>query len=776
MYPLKGELDMKKAYMVGNTHFDPVWLWKWDEAMSSITATFRSALDRMKEYPDFKYSFATPPVFEWIKKTSPDMFEEIKQRVAEGRWELAEGWWLQPDCYAPSGESLVRQGLYGQRYLMENFGQHAESVFNIDSFGHSPMMPQILRKSRIPYYVFCRPERRHITLDEPLFNWRSPDGSCVLTYRDDGPYNKNTALAIERAAEQPYDSMLVYGVTDHGGAPTIQSIEEITQSENAVFSTVKEFFAGRQTDYTVDRELLTGDFGVYANHTEIKALNRTAEYAVLNAERASVIGGDYDGQALRRCWQDVLFNQFHDILGGACIKQAYFDARNVYGRAIATANEIMHYQLLKITNQIEMPGKNPDNPWNIVVWNLNATAYSGYIEAEVQWMHEFPWYDGGIRLEDAEGNTYECQIIRERSVVPRFRSRFLFKAIIPAMGYRAFKLIKTEEPVVPQGQDELRTLETERYTITLSEHGGIASVYDKSEQRTVKNNLLQPTCLVDDGDTWAFNIPGYGQEQEAFRPVSMELIEKGVHRTTVKATYAFRASKLEMYYTVYDKEAYLDVRYRVVWNEKHTVLKLMTDVEQNEHTVSVPYGSIERGEAQAERPMGEWICADGLTFALDHAFAYTVCDGRLGLTLLRSPIYGDLRIGEIDLSLDHEIQAQGVTEGRVRVCFDPVINAADMARAFNNPPIVLCESNHCGTMPSSGSFLSYAAEGVELTVLKQAEDSSATIVRGVETQGHAQTVKLILMGKDYFFDVAPYEIFTLLIDGVTAEKVDMLEG
>ena len=106
--------------MIANTHFDPVWLWKWDEAMSSITATFRSALQRMEEYPEFKYSFTTPPVFEWIKNTDPQLFNEIKKRVAEGRWELAEGWWVQPDCYSASGESYIRQGLYGQKYILEN--------------------------------------------------------------------------------------------------------------------------------------------------------------------------------------------------------------------------------------------------------------------------------------------------------------------------------------------------------------------------------------------------------------------------------------------------------------------------------------------------------------------------------------------------------------------------------------------------------------------------------------------------------------------------------
>ena len=329
---------------------------------------------------------------------------------------------------------------------------------------------------------------------------------------------------------------------------------------------------------------------------------------------------------------------------------------------------------------------------------------------------------------------------------------------------------------MPQTQNDLYTLETERYTFTLSEHGGIASVYDKREQRTVKSDLVRPACFVDDGDTWAFNICGYGQELEAFRPISIELIEKGVYRTTVKATYAFRSSLLEMYYTAYDKEDYLDVHYRVRWNEKHIVLKLMTAVEQEEHTVSIPYGSVRRASSQAERPMGEWICADRLTFACDHAFAYTMFDGRLGITLLRSPIYGDLRIGEIDLDLDHEIHEQGINEGNVRVSFDESCIAARMATAFNNPPIVLCESNHGGALPSSGSYLSCEAEGIELTVLKRAEDTEQTVVRGVECLGQKQDLRFTFKGRAYALEVSPFEIFTVLIDGEDIRRVDMLEG
>lgn len=135
-----------------------------------------------------------------------------------------------------------------------------------------------------------------------------------------------------------------------------------------------------------------------------------------------------------------MFNQFHDILGGASINDAYFDAYNQQGRAISTANEITHYALQGITRKIRMVGSNPENPWNILVWNLNDTDYNGYIEAEVQWLHEFPAYSGGIALEDDEGNRYSCQIILEKSVIQGFRSRFVFKANIPAFGYKPLRL------------------------------------------------------------------------------------------------------------------------------------------------------------------------------------------------------------------------------------------------------------------------------------------------------------------------------------------------
>ena len=170
---------MAKIYLIGNAHLDPVWLWRWQEVFSEIISTFRSALDRMKDFPDFKFTSACAVYYQWIEKVDPDMFEEIKERVKEGRWNIVGGWFLQPDCNLPSGESFARHGLISQRYFKEKFGITAKTGYNVDSFGHNASLPQILKKSGMNNYVFMRPMPEEGKTKETLFNWESADGSSV---------------------------------------------------------------------------------------------------------------------------------------------------------------------------------------------------------------------------------------------------------------------------------------------------------------------------------------------------------------------------------------------------------------------------------------------------------------------------------------------------------------------------------------------------------------------------------------------------------------------
>lgn len=765
---------MQKYYMVGNTHFDPVWLWKWDEAMASIRATFRSALDRMKEDPEFIYSFATPPVFDWIKATDPEMFAEIQQRVAEGRWDLAEAWWLQPDCYSGMGETFVRQGLYGQKYLQENFGVISDSVFNIDSFGHSPMLPQILKKSHVDYYCFKRPEPKFVPLEKPRFQWEGIDGTRILTLRAEGIYDPNLDNAINDQVEKEDDVIIVYGVTDHGGAPTKEAIRQIHANPQAEFSTVSRYFKEHEDcDYVVKTELATGDFGPCANHPEVKKWNRTAEYATLNAEKASLIAGNTDGKALEKCWQDIMFNQFHDIIGGCCIPEAYNDAKWMQGRAIHTANEITHYNLQNVTRHIKTLGKNPVDVWNIVLWNLNTSDFEGYVEAEVQWAHEFGWYDKGIELHDADGNVVPCQLITAKAVIPRFRSRFVFKAKVPATGYKMYKLVKTEQEET-QGTANPYAFENDCLKVILSEEtGAIDAIYDTVTGEKLCGKLLQPVCRYDDGDTWAFNVSGYSKDAEPFTVSDVRVIEAGKLRTVIKVTYKFRDSKLEMYYTLCKEERYVDVSYRVNWNEKHYVFKLETPVTDSKHVASVPYGSITRGESSRDLPFSGWLQSDNLTWIVDGSYAYNMVDGNLGFTVLRSPIFGDLRLGELDYEEDYPILSQGITEGKVRVRFDG--KTWDAVDAFTNPPIVIDECNHDGDLPAEHSYYRVVGEGVCLSAVKQCEFDDGEVYRLFENEGKAKTAQLCTPYGCFPVSLTPWEIKTLKWQNGALTEIYMTE-
>lgn len=771
---------MKKFHMIGNTHFDPVWLWKWDEAMASIRATFRSALDRMKEDEGFIYSFATPPVFEWIKRTDPEMFREIKERIAEGRWELAEGWWLQPDCYSANGESYIRQGIYGQRYLKENFGKMSNTVFSADSFGHSPQLPQILRKSGVRYYCFARPEKWHIELTKPYFKWEGIDGSTVLAYRIETAWQPDVNDTAQKLEYLDGDhQLIVYGVTDHGGAPTKKAIADINEAENMEFSTFSNFFETEgDTDYVVSKELLTGDFGPYSNGVDIKRLNLLAENAVLNAEKSAVISGRYEREVLTGCWKDIMFNQFHDILGGATIKEACQDARNLYGRAISTAEYIMHTNLQLVTSQIKMPGKNPDHVWNLVVWNLNGADYNGYMEAEVQWVHEFPWYDKSITLEDSEGNSYECQIIRERSVIPGFRSRFVWKAGVPAMGYKTFKVIKSEKDVkiVSDENPDPYRIETTLFEFVISkENGSLEKAVNKKTGQIMDSPLFVPDCYADDGDTWAFNVEGYGEWLGTFQVTKIQVIENGIHRTKIKVTSRYRDSILSTYYTFYEKESYVDIEYKVHWNEKHTVFKFDMNMKRHGIKVGIPAGSVMREDAKGDVPMSRWIQFGGITLLSDSIFAYYSDEQKVGLTVLRSPIYGDLRIEEIDLDADYAIMQQGMTEGRIRIYFDESIDAEKEAELYANECIVIDEANHDGIYDSVGSYLNVIAEGVSVMALKPCEDDDGIIVRLREYMGQKEEAKLIFDNKTYTIDMSEHEIKTLKIKNEIIKEVNMLE-
>ncbi len=801
-----------KIYMIGTTHFDPVWMWTWDEAMASIRSTFRSALKRMEETPGFIYSFCDPAVFQWIEEVDPDLFNEIQRKVEEGRWELVHGWWVQPDCHMAAGESYVRHGLYAQRYLEEKFGRRANTAFNTDSFGHNVMLPQILKKSGIDHYVFGRPSRQQQDLPDNLFNWRSPDGSSVVAFLAGGEganaYSQDVEEDLREMGgnlpEIGHDCLMLYGVSNHGGAPTKQAIADVLKvkedegSEFAVdFGTVQEFMERQECGELPELrdELMVRDFGVFINENEVKKNNRRCEYALMNAEKlavvANVLGGrEYPADRLRSLWQDALFNQFHDILWGASVKPAYFDARNKHGRVLQSADEILHYSLQAVTRDIDTSGEG----FPVVVWNPNTFPVDAAVEAELQWAWEFEWYEGPIRLTDHDGENIPVQIIQERSVLPGFRSRFLFRDTIPALGYRVYYVHREKAPVVesPHLHISKSGIENDRLRVKINrETGGIASVYDKGAGEEIMSESARFVIREDEGDTWAFSIDEFGEPMRDVTLTETTIVEDGPLRVILRTKAECEDSYFERDYILYKDSNVIEGRYRVDWRDTNKVLKLAFDTGLNDPriTSSVPYGALERDGEGREYPTGEWLDIStgerGVSIISDSIFAYDADGSVASLSILRSPVYAHFPRGEaVKEERDYEYMGQGRHEGAWKLVPHDGDwrdeNIPERATAFNNPVITVDEANHPGERPPEDSFMEIRSDTALGTVLKRAENGEDLIVRFYEYGGNTTGVDLNMsvIGEKYVCECQPHQIKTVRLNragGYKIKDVDNLE-
>lgn len=219
-------------YMIGHAHIDPVWLWPWSEGMAVVHSTFRSALDRMNENPDYVFSCSSAQFYEWVAVNDPEMMKEIKKREKEGRWELVGGWWVEPDVHMASGEALVRHGLYGQASFKKLFGKTVSVGLNADTFGHTASLPQILQKQGITNYTFLRPTPYEMDFPSEVFEWQGIDGTKILSCRIQDSYNIGHDLQrrIDKLASEhllhPTDSLMIfYGVGDHGGELYQRNVE-----------------------------------------------------------------------------------------------------------------------------------------------------------------------------------------------------------------------------------------------------------------------------------------------------------------------------------------------------------------------------------------------------------------------------------------------------------------------------------------------------------------------------------------------------------------------
>jgi len=791
---------MKKIFFVGNAHLDPVWMWRWQEGSCEAKATVRSALDRMKEYPDFKFVCSSASVYKWIEDFAPDMFEEVRARVKEGRFIIVGGQHVQPDCNLPSGEGFVRQALYSQRYFYSRFGKTAKSAYNVDSFGHNLMLPQIFKKSGLDHYVFMRPGKHEMTLPASVFRWRSPDGTEIPAYRIFEPYcyNMNTIEELEEKLseldaylpENSESGMLFYGVGNHGGGPTIQNIELILESQKKhpdttyVFSTVEDYFAELESHYD-DLPVLENDLqhhasGCYAAVSQIKDQMRKSENALLSAENAGMMASFLTGkkpftEKLGEAWENVLFCHFHDILGGCSVEDAYMDASYMLGESMSMAERLKNSAFQTISWAIDTADSKKGYP--IVLFNTLPFEVEQTVAINKK---------AGIIL-DENGQAVAHQYVQSQAYMTYGRPDTLFAAKVPAMGYTTYYM-KDEES--PQYESEVKAfkngIENQHLIVEFEGHTGyIKRIYDKDEERELLSGYGAVPVVIDETghDTWSHAKNFFTKEMAHFGDAKIQVIEEGPVRVTVEVISRYNDSVLKQYFSLVSGERRLDVDAEVVWNEKHKMLKLayQTAAVNPEALYEIPFGVISRPADGEEETGYRWFALTDQThgYALinSNKYSFSAKDNTMYLTVVRSPLYADHGRTPNDRCRFTDQGAHRFAYGFMP--FDPadrspVIRAA---RVLNTPFEVVLENNHKGYLSHDFVGLEADAPNVQISALKRSEDGRGIILRIYETDGQTTevTVKGALLQKPLTVSITPYSIDTyLLIDGEDAWKKVLL--
>ncbi len=800
-----------RFHMIGNAHIDPVWLWPWSEGIAVVHSTFRSALDRMNETPDFIFTASSAQFFRWVADNDPEMLAEIKKRVDEGRFDIVGGWWVEPDMNMPCGESLVRQGLYGQRTFQELLGKRARVASNPDSFGHTGNLPQIIKQQGMENYIFMRPQKHEKAIPSDLFWWEGADGTRVLTYRIQLSYNDEASVQeriqtiMTQGTDQPMkDFMAYYGVGDHGGGATkenIQSIESIKKEKGApaiLYSSPDNYFKEIRKYKNVNIPVVKEDLqhhavGCYTADAEIKKGVRQSEAALLTAEKISALGSlvwyaAYPLKELTSAWQRLLFLQFHDSMAGTSLFEHTQAARNGFGYAMDIAGQAASLALQKLEWQVA--AQDPDSQY-LMLFNPHAWEVNTNIEYDLNRTVMLT----NSRVEDEQGRALSHQWTAGYSETGN-RSRLVVNTRVPSLGYRQIRILKEERPSAVSGvRAENNILENEFIRLKVSREGTIG-LFDKENGKEVfagGESGCRAVVIDDPSDTWSHDVKSYSKETGVFGNAEISIVESGPLRASIRIVTHYGNSTLQTDWIVYSGARNVEAKVTLDWHEQLKMLKFSfpVAVDSPVATYETSYATIIRETDGNEDPGQRWIDVSGesgadtygLTVINDAKYGYSVPGNDLRISVARAAVFAHHIPRVLEAGKPHYWMDQGIQTFRMLLVPHKDSwqqrNIPRIAEEFMHPPVVMYQGIHGGSMPPSGSFAAVDAPGIIISAIKKAEEGDAFIFRCVETLGQPVTalVDMKFAGQKWMGSFRAYEIKSLLLDMKAGliKEVNLLE-
>ena len=757
------------VYTVGHTHIDLAWLWTLKTTEDKTVRSFSTVLELMRRYPEYKFMHSQPQEYLYVKQNAPQIYEQIKGRVKEGRWEPEGGMWVEADCNLTSGESLVRQFLYGCRFFQKEFDKKCEILWLPDVFGYSAALPQIMQQCGIRYFMTTKISWNEFNkMPYDTFLWEGIDGTKVLTHFV--PCRDYNAPAVEGGTETEHfttyngvinpsqvlggwqrysqkdlnpDILMSYGYGDGGGGPTAEMLENQRRLAKGLPGVPKtrqcvptEFFHELEKQVKDSRYLpewngelyLEYHRGTYTTMAKNKKYNRKSEFAYENLEFYSVLAGMVAGSAypekdLRDGWETILRNQFHDIIPGSSIKEVYDESWKEYEKILGRAKELTEQMKKEITASII------GDKGDVVVFNPNSTSCASVVHLGTQELN--------ITVLEADGKRFPVQQTEEGSIVMVDQ--------VPGHGYRVLKPVtEAIEECVPFTVTE-QQVETSFFHIEINEKGQFTSIFDKNANRELLqegkagNVLMTYEDRPHNYDAWDINNYYTEKAWEVEQTSEICVTENGPVRGCIRVTHPYGASKIVQYLYFYPDQYRFDIKNEIDWHEDHILLRdyFPVDIHTNEAVFDIQYGNVKRPThyntswdfAKFEVCAHKWIDVSeddyGISVLNDCKYGYSVHDSVIGLTMLKSSTYPNPQAdrGHHTFSYSFCPHSGDFRKGET----------VAKAYMFNNPCSAAVKQKKMeGSFISQKSLVSVDVPNVVIETVKKAEDSEALIVRCYE--------------------------------------------
>lgn len=701
-------------YAIGNSHLDLEWVWTINETRRKCARTLGNQLKLIEDYPEYKYIHSQPWTLEVVKNEYPELYERVKKAVDDGNIIVEGGAWVEPDTNLPSGESLIRQFVFGKKFIKDEFGKDSEIFWLPDSFGMSGSLPQILKGCGIKYFMNAKVTWLYNDgerFPHSTFMWEGIDGTKILTHITEEYATEVTPSKIfEKWQQNPEKEDVTvriypFGYGDGGGGATRVHLEGLKRTEDLeglpkmLIETPNKLFEEIETNCEVKKNYVgeiyySAHRGTYTSQAKTKKGNRKAEYALHDAEMWSALLGADTKTETDKAWKDVLFNQFHDIIPGSSLKEVHERAEKSYAEAITRANTVCDKVL------VTKPCENTITVFNSLSWDRKAFV-------------ELP--EGYTSIEGCETQGFGDKVIALVNV--------------PACGFKAYKL-GTNNAEKSSTNDSLM-LENNLIRAEFNQKGEMISLFDKEKNTELLSAPSNVFKMYKDMPTFcdAWDIDSYYENVE----VELEDAEitpeyKGALISSLIIKKRINKSVLKQRITLKKDSRCVEFETEVEWNESHRLLKVDYDTNINTDKLisEIQFGYIERPthsnrQHDAERfevSQQKWsaFCESkrGIAILNDCKYGISGNGSRMSLTLLKAGAMPDLNADKGIHSFKYAIMP--ICES---LCDSDVVREGYEL----NSPVVIKN----GYMEEK-SYLNVSEKNVIVDTIKMAEDDSGDII------------------------------------------------